>query len=81
MNIYKLVRTDSCDYDEYDECVVVAADEESARQMHPKGEDTRSWRGKYRYWAQPEFIDVTYIGRADAYFDKPQVICASFCAG
>lgn len=39
MNLYKVSRTDSVRYEEFDSIVVQAPDEQSARRIHPKHEE------------------------------------------
>lgn len=72
MNLYKVERTDSIDYDEYDSAVIAAESEDEARSTPP---------AKYSTWSAPiESLQITLIGVAkEGTF--PGVIVSSFNAG
>ncbi len=95
MNIYKIERTDTWGYDDYDSAVVVAATAKDARETYPNGIG-----GLYSYcsgqgcfvteqakpfswggWPQTtDLVKATLIGTA-ADGMEPGVVCASFNAG
>lgn len=56
MNLYLLKQAVNAGYDTFDSCVVVAADEESARLLHPKGwwnqggRSDRQWSQEHAQW-------------------------------
>ena len=78
-------------YDVFDTCVVFAASEEEARNIHPDSDGTCIWQeGKwfdtkhklhYDDWVAPEDVTVTLIGTALNENPPSRVICASFLAG
>ena len=91
MNIYLLTQDVENGYDTFDSCVVIAANEELARNTHPytevytyvDGEEHNSYREQRksasRAWAQySKDISVELLGTADK---EPGVILASFNAG
>lgn len=81
MNIYKVERTDSVDYDEYDSFVIIAETESVARYTHPAGYDIEdAARGSNSWPVLPEDIIVTLIGRSAGGIPAG-VICVSFNAG
>lgn len=91
MKLFHLYQNVSNGYDTYDSCVVVAENEELARQIHPDGVTLQSYAGRdnlprswYSDWAtDPKDVIVTYIGEyvpGENDTDNP-VICASFNAG
>lgn len=64
MNLYKVTRTDSISYDQFDSMVVAAKDEQAAIEMHPYTE-----RGDYmdeadyqKWKAETEDSDDYYCG-------------------
>lgn len=77
MNIYKVERTDNVDYDEYDSFVVVAENDQIARNTHPEG--PRNGRRHQTWPVDPEDLIVTLIGQVTSGIDG--VVCASFNAG
>ena len=94
MKIFKVERTDSIDYDDYDGFVCVAESEEQARWMTPDPE-FHMWKdGVYCYsyreqaavnsdytnWVKdPNTLEITELDVSK--FNSPQVILASFNAG
>jgi hypothetical protein len=89
MNIYKVTwnEWDRRNHDSYDSAVVVAYDEDSARNMNPETGETIDWTtidwatANKPFWAQrPEDITVELVGITDLY-PAPAVICASFNSG
>lgn len=87
MNIYLISQTVNVDYDTYDSAVVIAPDEDTARNMDPGGRDTGrlfKWEHNnalYSNWAfKPEEVQVRLLASTgdDA---VPCVLCASFNAG
>lgn len=80
MNIYKVERTDSAGYDEYESFVIVAETESVARYTHPTGCDIEDAGRSANSWpVVPEDLIVTLVGRTVG--DVRGVICASFNAG
>ncbi len=80
MNLYLLEQTDNRGYDTFDSCVVAARDVESARNIHPQGQ--QFWgQQNFGTWARsPDKVRVMLIGTAVA--GTPEgVILASFNAG
>lgn len=68
MNIYLLERAEpgGVGYDEYDSCVVLAENEDEARQISPNVEATASDYPGYDGWtADKASLKVTKIGVAD----------------
>jgi hypothetical protein len=84
MNIYLIKRTDKIGYDEYKGAVVVADSEESARKMHPNGQnvyiDSDSNDFFLYDWIHPKLLEVTLIGIART-TQVEGVILASYKAG
>jgi hypothetical protein len=89
MNLYKLERTDSLGYDEYDSMIVAAPNEQEARIMHPDGDHwvDGEWKfkdrdGDYRWstsdWCNPNDLKVECIGTTHLTIG---VVLASFNAG
>ena len=83
--IWKVERTDSVWYDQYDAIVVVARTEDEARQIHPYGD---GWKvddsDRYGSWSvKPETLKVTKLGTATRGSDikAGAVVLASFNAG
>ena len=65
MNLYKIKRTDSVGYDEYDSAVVVAPNEDEARKIHPAR--YQHLASTWTDWTnQPETLKVEYVGKAAA---------------
>lgn len=59
MKIFKIERLDDVGYDHYDSAVVVADDEESARNYCVGGE----WGDRWTSWCKtPDDVMVTYLG-------------------
>ena len=77
MKIYKIEQDKNSGYDTYSDCVVIAENEEEARNMNPSGE----WKDKYTGWAhKPEQVTVEYIGEAKECSEKG-FVCTSYHAG
>lgn len=83
MNLYLISQDVNYGFDTYDSAVVVARDEEEARNMLPYAgragspEEDDKWYGGT--WTTPNNVDVRQIGHALA--GETGVICASFNAG
>lgn len=83
MKLWLLTQDKNNGYDTYDSAVVVASDEEAARNV-PVGSTEN-----YGTWAKPEYVKAQYIGEAapdlrgdeDKMPWRADVICASFNAG
>lgn len=80
MNIYLISQTENDDYDTYDSAVVIAPDEETARNMYPGNGQPLEASCRYTWASSASNVKVTLVGTAlpDA---KQGVICASFNAG
>jgi hypothetical protein len=91
MNIYKVSRTDTVGWDQYDAFVCIAETEEAARNMHPYEDDhddiwdiPDTYDDGYRRntgWVKRKEIGtlkIEHIGTADG---LPGIILSSFCAG
>jgi len=74
MNIYLLKRTDKWSYDDYDAAVVIADNEDAARNF-----DVGGYPGACD-WTTPDKIKVTLIGVAIP-FSKPGIVLGSYNAG
>lgn len=87
MNIYKLWNTNDLDYDVYRSAIVVAANEEDARLIHPYYGYKGFWLNDpakgvwykhkecYNYsWCAPSKVEVELIGVADTKYTEPTVI-------
>jgi hypothetical protein len=77
MNIYKLTRKDSTDWDEYDSAII-AANSEDEVVLVPLMNNDMFWDIS-SYWNK-ENLNVECIGITDV-FNKPTCILASFHAG
>jgi len=82
MEIFKLAQTAVKGWDTYSDCVVIAENAEQARRMHPRG----GWIGQEYNdgsdWPiEADDITAEHLGTADALYELPQVMCASFHAG
>ncbi len=66
MNIYKIIRLDPPNFDEYTAAVVVAKSPQDAKKIHPGGRLDESTRD----WTTPELIDVLYLGKAGAQLER-----------
>ena len=81
MLIFKISQDVNNGYDTYSSAVVIAATEDAARRMHPRGRyDDEDPAGDLYEWAAPKDVKVELIGVAtgDA---KPRVVTASYHAG
>jgi hypothetical protein len=81
-SLYLLTQGAVRGYDTYDRAVVCAPDEDTARRIHPNGdEDWPRVSRPYGTWPDdPSEVTVTYLG--DAFESLPVgVVCASFNAG
>mgnify|MGYP000724822482 CR=1 FL=1 len=86
LQIYLLTST-ALGYDTFDSCVVIATDEDAARQMHPADFDAPpgldAWADEHTHgqWAScPADVRVRLIGAAEP-DSEPGVVCVSFNAG
>ena len=86
MHVYLIERTGKHSRDEYDSAVVIAANQEDARNTHPDANiapRTRWWEDDedgnpqdYSNWPNPAKIRVTLLGPSLS--NLPRVVCASF---
>jgi len=82
MNLYLLENYTNEGYNTYDSCLVVAADEKSARLIKP---DESRWGEEYSYsrsgWCmKPEDVIVKYIGVASEDLEENSILISSFNA-
>jgi hypothetical protein len=89
MNIYRITQTERDGYDTYSDCVVIAPDENAARDMHPGASDWYAsqdhdfdfdvWHSSS--WAcSPCNVNVELVGTAKE-GETQRFVCASFHAG
>lgn len=78
MKLWLIEQNQTTGYDTYDSAVVVAEDEEAARNVNPDG----AWGRPYPSWAlTPDNVAVHYIGEASPHLAVGEIVCASFNAG
>ena len=83
MKLYLLSQNEVSGYDTYDSIVVVAENEEEAKNISPYNKDLSEVTGSYDTWVGKDNIDkikVTYLGEAKEGLEKG-VIIHSFNAG
>ena len=89
MKIFKVERTDHIDYDEYDSVIVVAADEQQARETHPRcgnewDSEDECWTDGASGWTYDiSSLEVEFLGNylSQVGPDRPGPIMGSFNAG
>jgi hypothetical protein len=81
MKLYLLTQDENQAEDTFESCVVVAEDEEGARNVHPFGD----WDRVDVWCYEPESVTVTFLGDARKDIEKAgfslnihNVICGSF---
>ena len=74
MKLFLISQTVNGGYDTFDSAVVVASDEENARNILPE-----AWATPQNAWAAPKYVAVKYLGEAAEGISG--VVCASFNAG
>jgi len=81
MKLYLLTQDENQAEETFESCVVVADDEEGARNVHPFGD----WDRVDAWCYEPESVTVTYLGDARKDLEKAgfslkvnNVICGSF---
>lgn len=81
MKLFLISQDQNNDYDTYDSAVVVAPDEETARNMDPSnGQPMDRWECWWNTWCDdPNLVSVRYLGEA-ADGVTQGVVCASFNA-
>lgn len=79
MNIYLLTQTQRRGYDTYDSCVVIAADVEAAKSIHPRGLGPADWQDQYTWADTPKEVTAEHIGVTLS--AQARVVCSSFNAG
>lgn len=81
MKLFKVCRSEPCNYDEYSDFVVVAKDEEEAKIYGPEGELV-DWEDEWSRWASShDKVTAECIGTAAKGLKRGEVICSSFHAG
>lgn len=83
MKIYKLLQNHVSGYDTFDSVVVIAKDEEEAKNINPYGGELGDKTGKYDVWVGKDNIDkirVIYLGEAKEGLERGAIL-ASFNAG
>lgn len=79
--LYLLENTSPPSWDQYRGAVVVAENEEEARNIHPDDSTNDSWKTEGSYvWCRVDQVKVTYLGVADPVHPKG-VVLAHFNAG
>lgn len=94
MKLFLLEQTYNNGYDTYDSCVVVAENEEFAKQIPPsnlyqfiEGDwafvyHDGTWKhARYGAWAPVAYVKATLLGDAANTLTPGTVVCASFNAG
>ena len=83
--LWKVERTDSVWYDQYDAIIVVARTEADARQIHPYGDGQKvDDSDRFGSWSiKPESLKVTKLGTVarDSGLKAGAVVLASYNAG
>lgn len=80
LKIYKLERTDTVKYDEFEAFIVIASSEDDARSWHPEGEVKKD-DDRWPTWTNdPSKINVVDLGIAKP-GSKPGVVLTNFNAG
>ena len=80
MNIYKISQNVNNDYDTYKGAVVIAPDEETARNISPDGTYPNNWSERQWAWCpNPEDVIVELIGTTER--TEISVVLDSFRAG
>jgi hypothetical protein len=83
MNIYKITQTVNRTYEVYLAAVVVAETEESAKHIHPDGEQNgfNKWYKQFHNtWADPKDVKVELLGSAAPGVEKG-VVLAEYVEG
>ena len=83
MKIYYISQSKNRGYDTYDSAVVCAPDEDTARNINPRGGmmTEEDWSRTYSTWCySAKDVEVEYLGEAKEDMTTG-VICSSFNAG
>jgi len=84
MKIYKISQRQNNDYDTYDSAVVIAENEDQARNINPDKDNDlfiKDWSNMCWTWCNgPKHVTVEYIGEAKE-GSEVGIVCASFNAG
>ncbi len=81
MNLYRISQNVNTGYDTYDSAVVVAANEDEARRMHPaEGPPTFDYWDSSTWVSHPTDVKVELIGTAAPHLGRC-VVVSSFNAG
>ena len=76
-NIYIISQEFNNNYDSCDSAVVVARNEDEARNIHPSGEFP-IWLSE---WCPPEHVKVQFLSKAPKALKPGTIVCASYNAG
>jgi len=83
MNVYKISQNTNSGYDTFDCAIVIALNEEHAKQIHPSSDvinDMSDWYARTT-WTEPKNVDVEFICEYNGQYLGGKVLCASFNAG
>ncbi|MCP4397775.1 MAG: hypothetical protein GY801_10815 [bacterium] len=83
MKLFLIEQSQNDNYDTYDAAVVIAENEEEARNMDPStGEqmEKEDWRREISNWcSSPNHVSVKFLG--ESVDSKKGIVCSSFHAG
>jgi len=77
MNLYLITQDSNDDVDVYAGAVVVAANEEEAKTIHPGG----SFNAGLESWVAEEDIKVTFLGKSESDHPAYSVVISDFLNG
>jgi len=93
-NLYRVTRNEDINYDEWSMFIVAAADEHTARRVHPCGRISPRWDEADQCWrfrdgdrydhgwtSNLDGLEVVLLGTAADNIPSLTVICSSFHAG
>jgi hypothetical protein len=77
LNLYVLTQEVN-PYNAFDTAVVVAASKEEALLIHPRGLSIKDIWNLWEDWCEPEYVQVTYTGKAAPYLKSGDIVCSSY---
>jgi hypothetical protein len=80
MKLFLISQEHNTGYDTYDSAVVVAPDEETAKQIHPGDIESPNYNLLGAWCSDPEYVTAQYLGEAAEGIEQG-VVCASYNAG